>query len=112
VELRASELAMILDGIDVTRLARYARPARSGEEALPAGKVPPKPLAISANLFPTAFAPGFYAFGAILPVRFGLPSTLAAFFQVRHGVRWRAGFHGIPRQIHASDGGPCALGNS
>jgi transposase len=48
VELRASELAMILDGIDVTRLARlprYARPARGGEEALPAGKVPPEPLA-------------------------------------------------------------------
>jgi hypothetical protein len=45
VELRASELAMILDGIDVTRLARYARTARGGEEALPAGKVPPEPLA-------------------------------------------------------------------
>jgi len=35
VELRASELAMILDGIDVSklkRMPRYERPVRSGEE--------------------------------------------------------------------------------
>jgi len=35
VELRASELAMILDGIDVSKLKRvprYERPVRSGEE--------------------------------------------------------------------------------
>jgi len=37
VELRASELAMILDGIDVSKLKRvprYERPVRSGEEKI------------------------------------------------------------------------------
>jgi len=41
VELRASELAMILDGIDVSKLKRvprYERAARSSEEEISKGK--------------------------------------------------------------------------
>jgi transposase len=41
VELRASELAMILDGIDVSKLKRvprYERAARSSEEKISKGK--------------------------------------------------------------------------
>ena len=41
VELRASELAMILDGIDVSklkRMPRYERAARSSEEKISKGK--------------------------------------------------------------------------
>ena len=37
VELRASELAMILDGIDVSRLARVARYARPVGQAAGSG---------------------------------------------------------------------------
>src|SRR5208283_5808483 len=69
-------------------------------------------VAISANLFTTIFAPRFCAFGMTLPVRFGFPSTLAVFAEVRPAVRWRAGSHGTHRQIHASDCGPCPAGNS
>jgi transposase len=42
VELRASELAMILDGIDVSKLKRvprYERTVRSGEEKSSKGKI-------------------------------------------------------------------------
>jgi len=42
VELRASELAMILDGIDVSKLKRvprYERRVRSGEETSSKGKI-------------------------------------------------------------------------
>jgi len=41
IELRASELAMILDGIDVSKLKRvprYERTARSNEETISKGK--------------------------------------------------------------------------
>jgi hypothetical protein len=42
VELRASELAMILDGIDVSKLKRvprYERTVRSGEEKFSKEKI-------------------------------------------------------------------------
>jgi hypothetical protein len=64
---------------------------------------------ISANLFTTSFAPGFFGSGATPPIRFESPPNLPASVAIRNEAQWRVGFHGRQKRTHASDG---ALGSS